>query len=263
LQSAGCLWFDQPSGERNGGERSSAPGARLIKRAAGTAWQRIMSRILDVPQSGKIGTLVSVNTRFGQIRRQYVVPKDPKTPAQMKIRSNLGRVAARWRTLTDEQRSAWTAAGRDAETRRRLGKRAFLTGCQFYIKINCARAAIGLDLLTIPPDPPTFAKNQVEELTITNSHGNIALKLSVPSTPAENTLVLGAAPCSAGRSSAQHFYFLGFLPDPVRGESDITSLYVAKYGAPPPGSRIFIRTQQHIDGWDDLPKQTTAVVPRA
>ena len=45
--------------------------------------------------------------------------------------------------------------------------------------------------------------------------------------------------------------------------SDITDLYVAMYGPIPARSRIFIRTQQHIDGWDDLPKQTTAIVPKA
>ena len=90
-----------------------------------------MSRILDVPQSGKRGTVVSVKTRYGQIQRQYVQPRDPKTPAQMTIRSNLARVFARWRALTDEQRSAWTVRGGDVETRRRLRRKTFLTGCQF------------------------------------------------------------------------------------------------------------------------------------
>ena len=75
--------------------------------------------------------------------------------------------------------------------------------------------------------------------------------------------MLGAAPCSAGRSSARHFVFLGFLPDAVRGLSDITDLYVARFGVPPVGTKVFIRTQQHIDGWDDLPKQTSAIVPKA
>jgi hypothetical protein len=29
------------------------------------------------------------------------------------------------------------------------------------------------------------------------------------------------------------------------------------------GTKVFIPTQQHINGWDDLPKQTSAVVPKA
>ena len=241
-----------PGGRRATDQSRSRPGPASI-----------MAKKLDVPQSGKLGTTVNVNTRYGQIQRQYVKPKDPKTPAQMMIRSNLARVSARWRAITEEQRQAWTAGGRDAETQRRLGRSTYLTGSQFFNKVNCARVDIGLEELDDPPQIPEFAENPVGDLTITNSRGTIALKLSVPSAPAEHTLVLGAAHCSAGRSSARHFVFLGFLPEPTRGVSDITDLYVARFGVPPVGTKVFIRTQQHIDGWGDIPKQTSAIVPKA
>ena len=100
------------------------------------------------------------------------------------------------------------------------------------------------------------------ELTISNTRGTITLKLSVPSTPAEHTIVYGAAPCSAGKYFVRHFNILGFLPEPVGGVSEITDIYVARYGVPKAGTRVCIRTQQHINGWDDLPKQTSAIVPK-
>ncbi|MGD0260457.1 MAG: hypothetical protein ABSD29_11615 [Verrucomicrobiota bacterium] len=59
------------------------------------------------------------------------------------------------------------------------------------------------------------------------------------------------------------FYFLGLLPDPVAGISDITALYVARFGVPPVNERVFIQTVQQINGWKDLPKRTTFVVPAA
>jgi hypothetical protein len=40
-------------------------------------------------------------------------------------------------------------------------------------------------------------------------------------------------------------------------------LAVNKYGKPPAGSRVFIRTCQLINGWQDQPKDTNAIVPRA
>jgi hypothetical protein len=43
--------------------------------------------------------------------------------------------------------------------------------------------------------------------------------------------------------------------------SDITDLYVAKYVVPPVGTRVFIRTRQTANGWEDLQKETNAVVP--
>ena len=55
---------------------------------------------------GRVGTLQIRNPK-AEIERQYVIPKDPKTPSQMRIRSNLGRIAPRWRVLEQEQRNAW------------------------------------------------------------------------------------------------------------------------------------------------------------
>jgi hypothetical protein len=59
----------------------------------------------------------------------------------------------------------------------------------------------------------------------------------------------------------RRFVILGRLPDPVARVCDITDLYVARYGIPPAGSRVFIRTVQVANGWEDFPKDTTAVVP--
>src|ERR1039457_1144463 len=59
----------------------------------------------------------------------------------------------------------------------------------------------------------------------------------------------------------QHFPFLRLLPPPTDGWSDITELYVARYGVPSAGKAIWVRTCQHIDGWTDVPKVARARVP--
>jgi hypothetical protein len=218
-------------------------------------------RTLTVPQSGKKGTTVSVLARYGQVEREYVVPKDPRTPDQLRIRSNMGHIASRWRYLTPQQRIAWTLDAREVWSEPRLGKSARLTGCQLFIKINCARAAIGLGQLSDPPPVPTFEDNPVGELLITNIDGKVALKLSVATTPTAHISVYGAAPCSAGITFVRDFVMLGRLPDPVGKVCDITERFVARYGLPPPGMQVFIRTVQQINGWEDTPRQTSAIVP--
>ena len=220
-------------------------------------------RALTVPETGKQGPTVAVLTRYGQVLRQYVKPKNPRSPAQLRIRSNLGRVAARWRALTPEQRRAWTLAASETMSRPKLGKSAALSGCQFFIKINCARAAIGLEMLSDPPPRPQFDKNPVEELVITNTRGRIALQVRVTSVPKSHIMVYGAAACSAGISFVRDFPMLGSLRDLQRGLIDITDLYVARFGVPRPGLQVFIRTRQQIDGWEDAPKQLSAIVPKA
>jgi hypothetical protein len=219
-------------------------------------------KISDAPQSGKLRTFISVRSRRGQFQRRYVVPKDPRSPAQLGVRSRFGRVSARWRVLTDEQRAAWIAAASEVASRSRLGKSGPLTGCQLFVKINTNLAFIGQEQVDEPPAHPRFSANPVGDLTITNTRGVVALKLSVPTAPTRYTLVWGTAPGSAGATFPGRFTFLGLLPDPVGGVSDITKLYAGKYGLPAVGTRVFIHTRQQVNGWQDAPKQTTAVVPQ-
>jgi hypothetical protein len=220
-------------------------------------------KILDVPQSGHLGTFISYQTRYGLFRRAYTVPTDPKSPAQLLRRARMGRVAARWRTLADIQRAAWNASGGQVESHSQLGRSGPLKGYNLYIKINSNLADLGENPVFDPPDRPQFSENLIGDLTATNIGDVVVLKLSVPATPVRHTLVLATRPCSPGASFPGRFVFLGLLPDPVGGFSDITGLYRTRYGDPPPGTRIFIRTQQQINGWKDTQKQTTVVVPLA
>jgi hypothetical protein len=97
-------------------------------------------------------------------------------------------------------------------------------------------------------------------LVATFTGGKFTLKLRVSGPAAQHTLVYGAAPVRSGVRYVHHFPFLGLLPPPEDGWSDITELYVARYGVPEVGTAIWIRTCQQIDGWIDVPKEVRARV---
>jgi hypothetical protein len=219
-------------------------------------------KILDIPQSGKCGTTVSVGTRYGQIRRRYAVPRAAASPAQFQNRDTFGRVRFLWRTITEEQRARWISPAGHVESLPCLGQSGRLPGYLLFMKINTVLACQGLPPVLIPPERPTFGQNPVRELVITNTGEVIELKLSVPTAPVTDILVLGTYPRSAGVTFAKHFAILGRLPAPEAGFSIITQLFVDRYGVPRPGMRVFIRTRQVVNGWEDLPIQTTAIVPR-
>ena len=46
-------------------------------------------KILDIPQSGKRGLNVSMDSPFGQVSRTVAIPANPRTPAQMGVRNIL------------------------------------------------------------------------------------------------------------------------------------------------------------------------------
>ena len=218
-------------------------------------------KILDIPQSGKCGTTVSVRTRYGQVRRPYAIPTDRRSPDQLRIRSAFGCVVCRWRTLTEDQRAGWATYANNEQSRPRLNQSGRLSGYLLFIKINSTLSYQGQAQTDTPPEKPTFDANPVGPLVITNTGGVPELKLSVSSAPAALILVLGTEPRSPGVSFARHFTILGVLPPAEAGYSNITDLFVARYGKPAAGTRVFIRTRQLIDGWEDLPVQTTAIVP--
>jgi hypothetical protein len=172
--------------------------------------------------------VVYVNSSYGQAARQYVPPRNPRTPDQRGNRGNFGAVSSRWRALTLEQRTAWCLASANQYTLSHSGRQVPLNGYSSFVSINSRRALLGL---------------------------------RVPSSPAQYTLLQGAAPVSTGVRCVQHFPFLGLLPPPTDGWSDITELYVARYGVPSPGTVVLIRTCQHLDGWSDVPKLTSVCVP--
>ena len=220
-------------------------------------------KVQDVKQTGTCGNTVTANTRYGLVRRRRPVRSKRSTEAQIRPRDVLSRISARWRTFTETQFAAWNAAGVKATSRPWEGHSGPLSGFALYMKINCALAPAGVPILTLPPKSAKFRPNPVGPLIITNHGSEITLQLSVPKTPAEFTMVLASPPCSAGRSSSNGYAIIGLLPSAVGNVSDITDLYFKKYGKPPIGSRVFICTRQIINGWQDHPKYTNAIVPGA
>ena len=128
-----------------------------------------MSKIISPPQSGRVGSVVYVNTRYGQIVREYVTPRNPKTEFQQANRHNWGAVSSRWRGLEASQRIAWCLAAADSYTVSRTGRRVALNGYNYFIRVNAARVHLGLSQLDLPPAVPSFSPNPVAELSIANT----------------------------------------------------------------------------------------------
>ena len=111
------------------------------------------------------------------------------------------------------------------------------------------------------PKPAKFGPNPVKGLHLTNRQGKLKLELELDRSPVADILVLGSRPCSAGISVRSTCSIIGLLPAPMGRRCDITELYVKKFGVPPAGTRVFIRTRQIINGWEDEFKDTQARVP--
>src|ERR1039458_4930992 len=166
-------------------------------------------KISSIPKSGRKGSVVYLNTRYGKVVRGYTKPRNPRTLDQQRNRNNFGVVSSRWRALTPEQRAAWCVATANKLFVTETGRQVSLNGFNFFVRLNSRRADLGLPQFDLPAAEPVFRPNPVAELVITNTGGRITLKLSVPSPPTQYTVVQGAQPVRTGVRCVQHFPFLG------------------------------------------------------
>jgi hypothetical protein len=158
--------------------------------------------------------------------------------------------------------SQHAAAASGVQSASRLGSGP-LTGQQLFNKINCTLAQFGQDSVDAPPARPAFPKLAPQGLVITNAGGVITLKLTCPADPGENTIVRGSKSVSQGYEKFTDFRVLGACPAAVANVADITNLYTARYGVPPVGTKVFVRVNQFINGWEDVPITYAAIVPAA
>ena len=211
-------------------------------------------KISSIPKRGRKGSVVYLETRHGKVARQYVRPANPRTPdatGPPQQRPRGLRPLAHPDPATASRLARCRGQGR---LRNQTGQRVRLNGQNLFVSLNTRRADLGLAQFDLPPAKPVFGDNPVVELAITYTGGEITLKLRLSGPPAQYMLVQGARPVGTGVRCVQHFPFLGLLPPPIDGWSDITELYVARFGVPKAGKAIWIRTCQHIDGWTDVPK---------
>ncbi len=192
-------------------------------------------------------------SRHGWVASTFGPPTNPRTAAQQSHRRNILAASRRWRTLSLEQHQTWRTLAANTSFVNDKGQRVRLNCFKLFVSLNTRRTDLGLPQLDLAPAQPVFSTSPVKELAVSYPGGKFTLQLRIEGMPEHLILVQGARPVRSGVRLVQHFPLLGLLPPPVDGWSDITELYVARYGVPKPNQAVWIRTCQHIDGFIDVP----------
>jgi hypothetical protein len=217
-------------------------------------------KIESTSKSGRQGSVVFVKGRYGNFVKEFVPPSNPRTADQQSHRRNILAVSRRWRTLSLEQRGTWRLLAAKTYFVNDKAQRVRLNCFKLFVSLNTRRADLGLPQFDVAPAEPVFSASPVKELAVSYTGGRFTLELRVEGMAGQLILVQGAKPVRGCVRCVQHFPFLGLLPPPIDGWSDITELYVARYGVPKPNQAIWIRTCQHVDGFIDVPKVLRARV---
>ncbi len=204
---------------------------------------------------GKLGSSVFSSNQYGNYEKMWKAPRQPRTPAQLLIRSAFTVFAQMWRILGAAANTAWNGiAAQYIFTKN--AKTYKLSGFSFFIKLNQNLALIGQPAITVAPAsilPP--ASIIPISVNITTTPGTEDIKLFIPAAlPASSMAVVRATTVvkPGTQSKDGNLRNIGTIDSTFISGGSIKSMYLAKYGAlPGTGDRVYFEVTPYdtASGW--------------
>lgn len=222
--------------------------------------ERLVSmKILDVPQSGSQAGITSSRNRFGQYRRTRATPVNPNSSKQGVVRARLSANAAAWRALTSAQRAGWNDLGNSCTRTDSLGQTITLTGFQCYCSVNNNNVAAGNAVVSDAPALVTPPANLTLAITLTAAAFSLAYTVT-PLAAGSRLFSYVSLQRSAGRAYESDYRLLQVSAAAAASPADCYAAYVARFGIPVVGNRIFVKTRVYNSGFLSGPFVSSAVV---
>lgn len=192
---------------------------------------------------GKIGGHVASKNASGAYIRTKVTPTNPQSTAQSLVRSILAAASQAWSGLSESQRLAWNAAVQAYSGTNIFGDIVNPSGKNLYTRIRANLVGVGVSPLTTPALPTAVISPALGVVDCDIS----STQLNVPytGTSAAQYLVIEAtAPQTSGTFNASGRYrVIDTMLQNTASPVNVWTAYVAKFGAPVAGQKIFVRVK--------------------
>lgn len=208
---------------------------------------RIKFGMMMTDARGKLGGQVFSKTRSGAVVRTKVTPTNPQTAAQSQVRSILGQLSARWKSLAERQRQAWNDAVASYPRTNAFGDTYLSSGKNLFTGVNQNILNIGGVITVSPPEllPLPYLVIVTAGVTVTAlGISSITLDHLGEYPGGEWFLVVEAtSSMSAGRYNFSGSYrkvgeFSADAQPPILA---LGSKYTEKFGSPTVGDKVSFR----------------------
>lgn len=216
-------------------------------------------KILDVPQSGSLAGVTSSHNRFGQYRRTRAIPVNPNSTQQGVVRARMSANAATWRTLTSAQRAGWSDLADNMTRSDALGSSYTLNGFLAYCSVNNNNVAAGNAVVADAPALTTPATILTAVITLTAAALSVAYTVT-PLAAGARLFTFVSPQRSAGRNFESDYRLLAVSAAAAASPANVYAAYVAKFGVPIVGNRIFFSFTTYLTGFQSGPLVTSQVV---
>ena len=192
--------------------------------------------------SGKVGGQSFGNNKGGAYVKNIGAYTTNKSTASLASRAVFGTVTGYWRTLTPEQRTAWNTQAALLPYTNRVADVRYLSGFNYFVKVNVPLVSNGEDILPEPIPVVTFPEFSAEMWTFTATQMEIRYYC-----PEEDfDLVLYSAPWQAIGNVTEPTEWEQINSQPSNGmifDNNFTSTYLAAFGQWPADVRVFFRVR--------------------
>jgi hypothetical protein len=216
-------------------------------------------KVLDVPSSGSVAGTTHSRNRFGQYVRSRAIPVNPNSTFQGTQRGRLAASAAAWRTLTAAQRAGWNDLAAGFTRTNSLGQPYNMTGFMCYCSCNNNQAAAGNAALSDAPALVTPGALTFGAITLTAAAFSI-IYAPTPLGAGARVFTYVSLQRSAGRAFEGDYRLLQVSAAAAASPVNAYAAYVARFGVPIVGNRIFMALRQYLGGFLSGPVVTSQVV---
>lgn len=200
----------------------------------------LMSGFGIVDIRGKVNGTVASKNRSGAYLRTKVTGVNPRTPAQLTVRSRLTFQSQAWRTLGAAVIAAWNAAVGSFAKSNVFGNKVNPTGKNLYTALNNNLQSVGVAPISAVPLPEGAEQPVLADLSVEDD-GTASITVT-GTTAASKVQIWATAPQSPGvRFFKGKYRLIGYLPGNAVTAAAIGPLYVAKFGAPAEGQLVAVQ----------------------
>ena len=187
---------------------------------------------------------VSTGTSGSAVAAERVLPITGQSPAQSRVRQNLGGLVQAYKALPMAQKGGWQHVVNTLNSQQNRAGRSKMTPANAFVTLNNAILAIGGDILSDAPTdlsaPPVLPAITVQAHNVAN-----VFTLKLDAGVYENSICIFAAPpMPAGKNTFPDnaFKTIGFVTVLAPGAvNDLTAMYKAAFGTPEPGAQIGVK----------------------
>jgi len=159
---------------------------------------KVKNPLLSMEARGGIGGLVYNTWRGINYVKTNTSPTGQGTEKRLEAQALMAQASAIWRTLTDNQRAAWTQYATDHPVPDWTGSPKRLTGMNWFVQTAIALLRLGETPLEDAPTDP--APDPITDFVVSFNEGDVKIAWSAPTAATSFLDVWTVGPHSAGRA---------------------------------------------------------------